>query len=101
MSLELEFRDQQQLEFVVEIEGDVFWLVAMIRVGGRELFLDDLLFYPATASRVQAGYTSIRSVFRMLEVAAREQGFVACVVNASRSKTDGRKRILSFRRVLT
>ena len=100
MSLELEFRDQQQLEFVVEIEGDVFWLVAMVRVEGRDLFLDDLLFYPASASRVQASYSSIRSVFRVLEVAAREQGFVACTVSASRNRPDGRKRILSIRRVL-
>ncbi len=100
MAFELEFKEGEQLDFVVETEGDLFWLVAMIRVSDRELFLNDLLFYPATATRARAGYTSIRSIFRMLEKAAREQGFVSCVVNASRSKPDGRRRILSFRRVL-
>ncbi len=49
MAFELEFKEGEQLDFVVETEGDLFWLVAMIRVSDRELFLNDLLFYPATA----------------------------------------------------
>jgi hypothetical protein len=94
------FKDGEEYEEIVDTEAGVFWIVASIAISGTELYLHDLLFYPATAARLNAGYASVRAVFRHIESRAQQQGFTTCTVTASRSKRAKPRRMLSIRKTL-
>lgn len=78
------FTDGEDVEYTFATDLGRIAAIAVVRVQGDTLILEDVAFYPLTVERMPVGTRAILQMARTVEQLARLQGFTDVILRGKR-----------------